>query len=568
MGHPLAGRISCYTSRMTARPDAAERAPLQPESTRGRRKRRLRNALLALLLGCALVVPALEIGLRFFLFSDSRLARTLGADLRRPEYFADSNSDDDYWKLQYLLLDPSQQGPANVPDPECGWARYSEQQENDVHLLAPDLAGRRPILLYGDSFAACNTSPEDCFQAILERSDLAKRYCLINYGTGGYGVDQMYLLIRRTIDPWKDLDPIVVVSFLVDNDFDRDVLAFRCWPKPRLSIAGDRLVSSGPVIVDPEEYLARNPIRIRSYLGRFLTFRPHALPRSWQKDLRRRFDRQAEKVALGRKILEEIHRELESRGVRHFFLAFQGEGNVAQSATCRWAEDLVDETASALGVPVIRTRPFLLAAADGMPEKTARFFGGSAKLYGHYNDLGNLVAFEALRAGIEGKFDPIDTSSMGAVLRSKLLEGSDRQVASTLFGRDSKVRLRGKTGFVRSSSMPYPPFDAVPKQPYLLLRAGEYGPTEVRVTVDGGSRRLRGKAMSVARPKLTYRPRALILSVRVDGRIVVHERLPFAPRGLDLDVDLSGAKELELVAENTDSDPAVAWIHIEDARLE
>ena len=72
---------------------------MQVASGRKRRWRRARGAALALLLGSGLSTIALELGIRFLLFTDLPVARRLGASLRRPEHFSDGNCDDDYWKL-------------------------------------------------------------------------------------------------------------------------------------------------------------------------------------------------------------------------------------------------------------------------------------------------------------------------------------------------------------------------------------------------------------------------------------------------------------------------------------
>ena len=201
------------------------------------RRRTLLRAAFASLLGLALAAGGIELGFRFLLFSPSSIARRLGAGLRKPERFSDPMCEEEYWRLQDLFLDPAHSQQAPNPDPVCGWTgpitpgTYAPTQPYD-------LRGRRPILLYGDSYAQCVTPVGQCFQTLLENSDLADRYCLVNYGVGGYGLDQEYLLLKHSIDRWKDLDPIVVVSFLVDDDFSRNVLAFRCWPKPRLRIDG------------------------------------------------------------------------------------------------------------------------------------------------------------------------------------------------------------------------------------------------------------------------------------------------------------------------------------------
>ena len=528
--------------------------------------RRIGRTVLALAIGFALVPPVLELGIRFLNFGDSAIARRLGEGLRKPEHFADPNLDDDYWKLQYLFLPPEQQRPAAGADPRCGWTGDLVRPGTYEHARAGDVGGRRPVLLYGDSYAACATSPEECFQGLLERSDLAERYALVNFGVGGYGVDQVLLLLRSTIDAWKDQDPIVVISFLVDNDFDRNVLTFRCWPKPRFTVEGEGLAGGDPVDPDPGSYLDRHPPSIRSYLLRYLTYRRGTLPARLQWYLRRGSLRNEEKVAVGRGILREIHAELAGRGLDHFFLAFHGEGGVAGSEGVRWADELVATTARELGVPLVETRPYLLAAARGSVEEANRYFGGSPRLFGHYNAMGNLVAFEALRAGIEGRFGAVDPRAVEAALASTPLLEAPGDVLASLLGRTARIRTHGTGGLVRESKVAYRPFDPATDSPYLLVRPGEDGLAEILVDVAGEPRSFRGRAIRVAGRESVGAPDPLLLTVRLDGREVVRAEVPAFPDGLDLDVPLAGAKHLEILVDRPGS--GTSWVHIADARLE
>ncbi|MFN0008136.1 MAG: hypothetical protein ACKVXR_09535 [Planctomycetota bacterium] len=541
---------------------------MDARSPRSSRTRRFWKALLALSIGFALVLPLLEIGIRFLVLGDSELARRLGESLRKPEYFADSNVDDDYWKLQYLFLPDDKKGPAKNADAVCGWTGDYVTPGTYEHARASDVGGRRPVLLYGDSYAACATEAQACFQGILERSDLAGEYALVNYGVGGYGVDQVCLLLRKTIDAWKDRDPIVVISFLVDNDFDRDILSFRCWPKPRFAIEDGELVASGPLVTDPERYLEENPPSIRSYLLRYLTYRKGMLPSRWQWYLRRGSLKNEEKIALGRKILEEIHSELETRGIEHFFLSFHGEAGVARSDGVRWADELVGRAAADLGVPLVETRPYLLAAANGSLEQANRYFGGAPRLFGHYNEMGNLIAFEALRAGLERRFGEVDPRAIATALAASPLLESPGDVLATVLGRPARIRTRGTSGLARASHVSYPPFDPAANSLYLLLRPGEEGPTELTIDVEGEPRNFRGRAIGVARRGEDESPEPLILTVRLDGTGILRTEVPYHPDGIDLDIPLAGARRFEIVVDRRVRGGGESWIHVADARLQ
>jgi hypothetical protein len=530
------------------------------------RRRSFSRAILASLLGFTLAVGGIELAFRFLLFSPSSVARKLGAGLRKAELFSDPRSEEEFWRLQDLFLDPAHRQGAVRPDPVCGWTgpilpdTYEPAQPSD-------LRGRRPVLLYGDSYARCLTPAGQCFQTLLERSDLADRCCLVNYGVGGYGIDQELLLLQHSIDRWKDLDPIVVVSFLVDDALARNRFAFRCWPKPRLKIEGDRLVPEGPVLTDPEEFREANPIRIRSYLWRFLVFREGVLPARVQARLRRAFAHHAEEAVLGVKILEEFHRELESRGLRHFFLVFHGWDALQPVPRARWAEDLVVETAARLGVPGGHTRPFLLAAADGDAALAqARLF--LPPDWGHYNEIGNLAAFEALRQGIEGRFSGVDTSRAAGLLTQAPWGDARPRTEARLFGCAAWIRAQGRSGFARFGKAAYPPFPPDAQEGYLVLGPGDGDRTEVQLAVPQRPCRFLSKAISVSRGRAAAHPDPLILSVRIDGRTLRREEVPLFPDGIDLDIPLDGARELELVVERTGPSAGDAWIHVAGARLE
>jgi hypothetical protein len=529
-------------------------------------RRVLRPALISLL-ALALAILCAELGLRFLLFSRSSLALRLGESWRKAEWYADSQNEDAYWKLVYLFTDPKRWLGAFRPSPECGWTGDIDPL---TYLPVPpvDLRARRPILLYGDSYANCNTPEGQCFEDILERTDLADRYCLVNYGVGGYGVDLELILLRRSIDLWKDRDPIVVLSFLVDDDFSRDILSFRSSPKPRFRIADDGLEIVPPDVLDEKEFIARNPVGIRSYLWRLLLFRRGLLPKALVRRVHATIDRRQEVIALGERILSEMHRELESRGLQHFFLVFQGGQGLQPRPGSEWVETFVRQTLARLGEHSIETRPYLLAAADGSYQVAqSRLIGGTAQTAGHYNELGNIVAFEALRQGIEGRFDPIDTSGVaGIVHRSPFADSSTAPIH--VCGLPGEPVGADPTAVVRWSKTPYPPFDAAQKKPYLLLRPGSSGRAGVRVVLfPERYRRVLGRAIASAGKK-EMSAGQLSLSIRLDGREVRRASVPAWPQGLDLDVDLAGSREVEIEASAVGNRAEAACVHIGDLRFE
>ena len=146
------------------------------------------------------------------------------------------------------------------------------------HPQVQNLKGRRPVLLYGDSFGQCIDST-NCFEDYLN-NDTAfnKKYFFINYGTGAHGVDQIYTLFKNSFYHYDN--PIVIFSFLT-NDMGRSILTFREGEKPIYKIQKD-----GTLFLDTSRYLPSNvaylkkyPPTINSYLWRkFLYSKTNFLP--------------------------------------------------------------------------------------------------------------------------------------------------------------------------------------------------------------------------------------------------------------------------------------------------
>ncbi len=528
---------------------------------------KLLRAGLSTLLGLAIALVGLELGLRFLLFSKSSFARRLGAPWRKAEWYAQQN-EDAYWKLVYLFTDRERWLGAHRPDPVCGWTGRIDPK---TYLPAKpvDVRGRRPVLLYGDSFANCATPDGECFEDLLERSDLADRYCLVNYGVGGYGVDQELILLRQSIDLWKDKNPIVVLSFLVDDDFQRNLLSFRSSPKPRFQLEDGRLVTVPVDALDVDESIARHPVGIPSYLWRFAVLRDGLLPEKLARRVRVSMERRQDTIALGERILEEMNAELEARGLQHFFLVFHGWAGLQPRPVTQWLEDFARETLARIGARTIETRPFLLAAADGSNALAQnRLIGGTPQTSNHYNELGNIVAFEALRQGIEGRFDAPDTSRVAGIVHRPPF--AVRSMAPIhVSGFPGAPTGGDPTAVVRGSRTPYAPFDRAAKQEYLILKPGKSGTASLEVAPPERAFRFRGTAFELPRERAGAPARPpLVLTVRLDGRPVFGSRVAGWPQPTEFDLELAGPGVLEITAERDGDATGDAWIHIADPRIE
>ena len=116
--------------------------------------------------------------------------------------------------------------PPSSVHPVLGWTDGFDPvtYQHDVTVDGP------AVLLYGDSYAACVDDVE-CFETWIPE--------LLNYGVGGYGTDQILLLMEESLPLHPDAE--VIVS-LMPLDLDRAALCLRIGEKPCFAVEGDTLV--------------------------------------------------------------------------------------------------------------------------------------------------------------------------------------------------------------------------------------------------------------------------------------------------------------------------------------
>ena len=225
---------------------------------------RNRTRLKTVFLNCCLAITSLvgaalvaELAFRAALFSGIPPMKRY----RVPERYAYVESDD-YWKLHFMF--DGKYKPPKTPHPLLGWVGDFDRQTY-AHAEYARIGDKRPVLLYGDSFASCAVDQKDCFQGILNGdSDFSKKHFLLNYGVGGYGVDQIFLLYQKSVGQYKN--PFVILSMLTD-DLDRSILSVRTGQKPFYRVVDNSLVLSGiPIDPSPESFFSRHRPRITSYL--------------------------------------------------------------------------------------------------------------------------------------------------------------------------------------------------------------------------------------------------------------------------------------------------------------
>jgi hypothetical protein len=325
---------------------------------------------------------------------------------RRPGLWADSRSDDLYWSLQQRWT-PRSARVDRAPrfDAQLGWSSTKFHPPSYWHTAEEGLADRRPLLLYGGTFVLCNTLARDCFQGLMRRSSFDPELFLLNYGVDGYGLDQTYLLLQRSLGLYAERDPLVVLGILVDDELDRTVLTFRRYSKPRLAARPSGALPDVPAEENYQDWLAaRGPI-VPSFLWRGLVHRFPFLPEGVKRGLRGERGTIAEKQALVRSILAGVRTEAESRSLEYFVLLLHGHYS-AHEGPWSWQEPFLTELLDELGMPYVSVRRDLHEVATVNRLNVPDLFDGTeGPGMGYYTALGNQAAFAALERGLRGEFD-------------------------------------------------------------------------------------------------------------------------------------------------------------------
>ncbi len=333
-----------------------------------------RNKLLSIIVILFSIIIALvlaEFLFRIMLFSKGDAFKFL----RKPEYYARIYDDhvtkiftDEYWKLYYRF--DGENKPPKRPHPILGWT-FDMDQTTLMHPDAVYLRNRRPVLLFGDSFANCSAL-SICFETILNNDpEFAEKYYLLNYGIGGYCVGQISLLIENCKKNYQD--PIIIFGFM-NRDVERSILSVRIGQKPYFVVEHDSLITKGyPIEPNAADFFQKNPPGIRSYLYRkFLSSKLNFFPKSEKK--LNKVIAQIEEV--NEKIITKTIADLENDGDEYFVLVFHALYNDKKDwrnvfirdvlekdgAQYIWSRDLVDQDTT---FQEYRLRDYELA--DGHP---------------------------------------------------------------------------------------------------------------------------------------------------------------------------------------------------------
>ncbi|MFT4540185.1 MAG: hypothetical protein ACI841_000341 [Planctomycetota bacterium] len=347
-----------------------------------------------------------EAGLRVVLFR-SEVGESFDS-LRQAHLYARRTSRE-YFTLKHVLTDPEKRRPTRY-DPNLGWTHQRFDSKTYDHPNRDRLGQRRPVLFYGDSFAACVTEPKDCWQGLVAESELSAEFCLMNYGVGGYGFDQTCLLVHDTLELWQGNDPVVVVSLLVDADLDRAALPFFSWPKPDWTIAADGHAQyEAPIIKGNDEWIAANGIGVTSFAWNWFVNGSGLLPGSWVDALSGENAHRTRVESLTRSLLDDLQTELDGRGLEWFVLVFHGlkhfraDDRVAVAAD--WREPFLLSELDKRGIRYVGSKADLKQSLANDNQNLWSHFVENGPSRRHYTPSGNRAVFETLSRGLMGGAD-------------------------------------------------------------------------------------------------------------------------------------------------------------------
>lgn len=267
-----------------------------------------------------------EIGLRVHIFNRLPLLNKIPviAKQRDPGLYTRPDSEDDYWKLWMRSKefgDPRFR-PAK-PHPVLGWIG-DFSKDDFIHNKTNYVGNRRPVLFYGDSFTGC-VRQERCFQDFLNNdTEFSKNNFLLNYGVGGYGVDQIYILIKNSVDLYRN--PFVIIG-IYTKDLDRNIMSFEGAMKPHFRVENDTLkLDEKPLTLDPADFVRQYPPEINSYLYRrimFSKFMKKLIPEKLFTYITRSDYYQRKKILVSEKILLALINEIRTRNLDFIFIIFE-----------------------------------------------------------------------------------------------------------------------------------------------------------------------------------------------------------------------------------------------------
>jgi hypothetical protein len=175
-----------------------------------------------------------------------------------------------------------------------------------------NLFGRK-IIFYGNSYVESDACSDNTITAKIEKKTGIDT---LNYGIGGYGFDQIYLLFKRTFSQFKGNKNIYFIGVLSD-DFNRMLLKVRTSPKPYFTLSNNKLILHTEHINkdDLESYFIE-------YRPKFNFYSVNLLKRSVGKLIGWYENRKKEVAMITTHILEDMKRIKEENDLTIYFILF------------------------------------------------------------------------------------------------------------------------------------------------------------------------------------------------------------------------------------------------------
>jgi hypothetical protein len=511
---------------------------MSPAPVQDSRRRALRIALNLTLVALA-TLALLEGVCRVAVYNPDSSHWPVFWRLRDPWRFGRYQADDAYWEVAFLERPEAKRIDSTRFDPHLGWGSELVAEADYRHRDEDRLGSRRPVILVGDSYAG-GVVPETWldFPSLFARGDLSAEFGLLNYGVGGYGLDQIWLMLQRALEHHAGRRAVAIVSFMVDDDIDRCLLSFRDWPKPRLHVRDGRLVRELERVPRVEPYFAEHsalsPLLATHFLGRVLN-RSRSPGTAAQE---------REKQALGRAILGAMVADLRAHGVPFLFVLFHHKTALERPEILGWRAGFAEGVLDELGAPWVNVRPAFLAHRERSGRTIDEYFlPPEHPSSGHYNPLGNAVAFEVMREGLR--------VHLGLGAGGNLVLPQDVRATSGV--QQPLWREDGAEHVGRRLVPPYLEF---------ALPLSEEAGVSWRLGGAGRSLRARVHLISTESEGATAR-----LRVRADERNLLEQALGSAD-ALVLDLDLRGVDNLTVSAGNLQGNPGSARVVLSEVAFE
>ena len=152
---------------------------------------------------------------------------------------------------------------------------YGIRSDKEYALSPPD--GIRRVSTFGDSFTHCDdVKNNETWQAIMESHDANIE--VLNFGVGGYGLDQAYLRYRE--DGRQHKPHIVLIGFMSENIY-RNVNTYRPFYFPKTGVP---LTKPRFIIKDGHLTLIPNPMKSLDDYKDFLSNAQYSLPEIGEHD--------------------------------------------------------------------------------------------------------------------------------------------------------------------------------------------------------------------------------------------------------------------------------------------